>query len=652
MPAPTRDLIVNLVGKTNKLMSPFESASAQMAGIGRKLTKTLTPAAAAIGAGMALAGREFNKGVDALRVGTGAIGPELDTLTNQMKSLASNSSIARLGVGRVGEILADVSTTTGATGKDLENLTTKFAQLERMGIGADIQNIARVFGDWGIATENQAATMEKLFLAAQNSGASIDTLASNVVEYGAAMRNLGFAFEETLALFASFEKNGVNLATVMSGLKAGIGKLAKAGEDVPATFRRIVKEIENTESASKATGLAIELFGQRAGPDLADAIQNGQFAVEDMITAIESGSDSINAAAEDTARLADQIAALKNRVVGFLGPFGEMGAVVAAVLVAIGPLLLGLAHLPKALLTVRAAALAMNTALLANPFAWIAIAIITIATLIFFHRDKVLRALTAAWDAVKLAADKTWEAIKLAAEKTWEAIKLAFTKTIDFFVKFPRRVWDALIDLDVMVFGWLKVKIKEVKEWFNDELDELVGFFTELPGKIWNGIKAVNAMVFEWMKDLITGVKDWFVEHFDELIALFTDFPDNILTALGDLSKTLFGVGKDLIMGLWDGIKSMFGWLGDKLGGFFSGVLPGWAKKALGISTEKSIGEILSEARGGGLDQPREPRGPRPGMAAMAGAAPQTFVTQVMLDGRQIAETQARWDRRTGGVIR
>ncbi len=372
MAAPARDLIVNLVGRTNQLMGPLQGASAKMTQIGSTLSKTLTPAAAALGVGMAMAGREFNGGVDALRVGTGATGAELKKMTAQMKSVSTNSSLARIGLGRVGEIMADVSTRTGQTGEGLENLTTRFAQLERMNIAADVGNVARVFGDWSIATEDQAEVMDQLFIAAQESGASIDELSTKIVEFGAPLRNLGFGFEEATALLAAFEKNGVNTETVMAGLKIGIGTLAKAGEPVPETFRRIVTEIENTEDASEATRLAIQLFGSRAGPDLADAIGNGQFAIEEMITALATGEDTIDAAAEATTRWTDKLAGLKNRVVGTLGPFGEMGALLSGAVASIGPLLLGLGLLGPALLKVKAAVVGMSLSMAAVP--WVALA--------------------------------------------------------------------------------------------------------------------------------------------------------------------------------------------------------------------------------------------------------------------------------------
>lgn len=366
MAAPTRDLIVNLIGKTSKLITPLQGASAQMSKIGSTLSRTLTPAAAALGVGMALAAREFNGGVDALRVGTGETGKELSKLTGQMKSVSADATLASIGMERVGSIMADVATRTGATGSGLEDLTTKFGQLERMGIPASVGAVTRVFGDWSIATEDQSAVMDTLFVASQNSGVSIDALSEKVVQFGAPLRNLGFGFEEATALLASFEKNGVNTETVMAGLRQGIGKLAKTGEEIPATFRRVITEIENAETASEATRLSMELFGQDAGPDLADAIQNGQFAVDDMAAAIADSSDTIEAAAESTTRLSDKFAALKNKVIGIVGPFGEVGSVVAGVVAGIGPLLFGLGSMIPAFDAVKTAIMGMSATMAAS----------------------------------------------------------------------------------------------------------------------------------------------------------------------------------------------------------------------------------------------------------------------------------------------
>lgn len=59
-----------------------------------------------------------------------------------------------------------------------------------------------------------------------------------------------------------------------------------------------------------------------------------------------------------------------------------------------------------------------------------------------------------------------------------------------------------------------------------------------------------------------------------------------------DAIKAIFGgafdIGKNLVEGIWNGMKSVGGWLKDKVGGFFGGIIGG-AKKVLGIHSPSTV---------------------------------------------------------------
>jgi phage-related minor tail protein len=265
-------------------------------------------------------GSNFDEQFDKIRVGTGATGDALlglqGSFNNVLKSVPTSFEDA-------GSAIADLNTRLGLTGKPLEDLAGQFINLSRItktDVAANVDNLTRTFGDWGVSTEDQADTLDKLYRASQSSGIGIDELSQSLVTAGAPLRNLGFNIDESAALLAVFNKTGVNTDTVMAGLKAGVGKLAKAGEDVPATFSRIVDEITAMGPGTEATGLAIELFGQRAGPDMADAIAGGKFAIDDMLDAIQNGEDTINGAAADTASFSEKWLLFKNKVLVGLQP--------------------------------------------------------------------------------------------------------------------------------------------------------------------------------------------------------------------------------------------------------------------------------------------------------------------------------------------
>lgn len=268
-------------------------------------------------------GGRFDDINDNIRVTTGATGAALDGLTDSFKKVATNFAAPLEDAGLA---VADLNQRLQLTGKPLEDLSGQFLDLSRItetDLTTNIDKATRVFGDWNVSVDDMNGTLDELFRATQASGISFDDLTTSLVQFGAPLRNIGFSLQESEALLALFNKTGVNTDTVIAGLKAGVGKLAKAGEDVPATFQRIVKQITDLGPGTESTRLAIELFGQRAGPDLADAITGGKFALDDMLATITGGTDTISQAADDTADWAEQWQMIKNKVFIALEPLAS-----------------------------------------------------------------------------------------------------------------------------------------------------------------------------------------------------------------------------------------------------------------------------------------------------------------------------------------
>ena len=306
---------VPIVTEFNK--SGLSDADRALRSFGVQSTKELKKAAAGFGL-LAVAGAkafsEIDKGYDAIVANTGATGDALKGLKADADAVARTvpNSFEQVGVA-----VAEVNTRLGLTGPAAQVMAKKFLDLARVA-KVDVKDAValttRTFKDWGIAAEDQSAMMDQLFAATQQTGIGIERLNTLVVQFGAPMRQLGFSFEEAAALLSSFESEGVNTEAVMSGMKIGLGKLAAAGEDPAEAFGRIVEEIKNFESAGEAGQLAAEVFGTRAGPDMAAAIREGRFEIDDMVAALGDVDGALSTAAEETLSANDRFAMLKNQL--------------------------------------------------------------------------------------------------------------------------------------------------------------------------------------------------------------------------------------------------------------------------------------------------------------------------------------------------
>ncbi|CAN5530103.1 hypothetical protein BH10ACT1_BH10ACT1_33370 [soil metagenome] len=300
--------------------SKFSGGIQSLARGGALAFGALTAGAVGVGVGLYKVGEAFDDAYDTIRVGTGKTGDALEGLKSDFKAVAT---AVPTSFDDASTAITDLNKRLGLTGKPLQDISAQFLELSRItdtDLATNVDSLTRVFGDWQIGTDQMPASLDKVYRASQASGIGIDDLSQSVVQFGAPLRNLGFDFDSSLALLAQFNKTGVNTSTVFAGMKAGVGKLAKAGEPVPETFKRVVDEITKLGPGSAATAKAIELFGQRAGPDLADAIAGGKFELDGMLGAITGGSDTIMQAGKDTMDFGEKFQILKNKVLVKLEP--------------------------------------------------------------------------------------------------------------------------------------------------------------------------------------------------------------------------------------------------------------------------------------------------------------------------------------------
>lgn len=244
--------------------------------------------------------KEFDEGYDNVIKATGATGKVADDLEKSYKTV-TKSVVGDFG--DLGSALGEVNTRFGFTGKELEKSTVEFQKFATI-TGTDatqaVQLVSRAMGDAGIESNQYSEVLDQLAVAAQASGISVDKLTENITKYGAPMRALGFDTKESIALFSQWEKAGVNTEIAFSGMKKAISNWGKANKDPKEEFKKTLKEIERTPDIATATSKAIEVFGAKAGPDLADAIKGGRFAYEDFLKLIEGSGGAVNSTYNQT----------------------------------------------------------------------------------------------------------------------------------------------------------------------------------------------------------------------------------------------------------------------------------------------------------------------------------------------------------------
>lgn len=307
-----------------KRIQSLDALGDRMAGLGRIIGTTFAGGIVAASGALLKMGADLDAASDKIRLTLGDVGSQAQGLQQSFERVAATVPNS---LEDTAQALATVAQRTGLAGRPLEELTRQLLDLARI-TGQDLNTVlrlsARTFGDWGIAVRDQGAALDLLYRVQTRTGTSISKLQEQLVYFGAPLRQMGFSFVQAATLIGKFEKEGVNAELVLSSLRIALTRLAKAGvTDAGQAFRQIVDGIKSAGSAAKANALALKAFGARAGPDMAAAIREGRFAIDDLVRSVTRSSDGIRRAAKETDDYKETFARLRNQVTLALKPLAQ-----------------------------------------------------------------------------------------------------------------------------------------------------------------------------------------------------------------------------------------------------------------------------------------------------------------------------------------
>lgn len=627
----------------SQMASPATAAGASAGTVfGRGFGGVLGPAliaggaVVAVGGVLAAVGSSFDEAFDNIRTKTGATGEALEGLKDTFRGVVAD---VPNDFNEVSDAVAELHQRLDITGKPLEELSEQVLHLSNL-TGEDLNGViddsTRLFGDWGVATEDQSETLDKLFRASQASGTSVSELAQQVVQFGSPLRQLGFSLDESLALFANFEQAGVNTSTAMSGMRQAVAKFAARGLEPMEGFAWVMGEVEK---GTFSLDEAMSVFGARAGADMFAALQEGKFDLEDLIETIQNGSDSIQGAADDTYDWREALDQLKNRGMLLLEPvavrvfdglsnladsaldlsttFGEQG--LTGVMTQLkdgftdleGPMqgvLIGLGAISTAFVALRVAAIAAWAAAFA-PFIIAATPVIlmlgALGLAIYLLREplrwlwenvitQIIPALQSFGRMLNRGRDQMVDMVGGAMRAFGRAWDWMATRS-----RGARQVIGAAISAVIGAVGRLGGSVTRGRQIIGTAISGIIGWFRDLPGRASNALGRLPAILTTAGRVAMRGMRNGLEGVWGNTRDWLTSIPGAAARAVGNLGSILYDVGRSVIQGLWDGMQSVWddvtGWLsGLNPANFFNDINPakGHAEKNL-VPVGKSVFEGL-----------------------------------------------------------
>lgn len=558
--------------------------------------------------------QDFDNGVDTILKLTGATGENAkaleDSFANVSKRILADSTA-------IGKAMGEISTRFGYTGEQLEDTTVaflKFADVTGMDAATAVADVQKALTAAGKDMNDYQDLLDALTVASQKSGVSVQKVADGLTKYGAQTRSLGLDTEQVIALFAQFESAGVNTETALAGLTKAAGKWQAAGKNAAGMLTTTIREIKNAKSDFEASSIAAEAFGNKAGPELVDAIRSGRFEFAEMAEAVKAAGGAVEATFEETQDAPDKLklaikgfktdlAQTTNELLTEYGPdiekaIDKIGKAlnndiipaikdaikwikdnrhmilatlsgIAAGLVALNvvKMITGLVNAFKAFKAAQEGATVaqwlLNAAMNANPIGIIIAAITALVTafVVLWNKSEAFREFwIGLWEVIQKDAEAVIEFLTGLFTEAWEVIKDA---------------WDAAVGFFKDIWSGIKNAFNAVKDFFGD----LFGDAWDRVKDNWEGVTEFFEGIWEGIKNAFSGVKDFF--------------------------KNVFEGARDAIKTIWEGlteiVKAPINLLIDGLNTFIGGLnkiqIPDWVPGVGGYGL--NIPKIPRLARGG-----------------------------------------------------
>lgn len=306
-----------MVGLGNKT-SAF---GAKMEATGKKLT-SLTVPIAALGAACVKSFADVEEGANAVKTATGLTGEAASDMVSAYKTAAGNVTGS---FADVGSATGELNTRLGLTGDALEAATEetmKFAKVNNVDATKAVQSVSSLMNNAGIDASKYGEVLDKLTVAAQQSGISVDTLAESANANAASFEEMGLGTDEAIAMLATFEKTGADTTTILSSMKKGVANWTAEGKDATEEFAKFVSGVQDGSVTAQD---AIEIFGSKGGVAMYDAAQKGQLDFQEMFDAISSGSEgALDDVYQDTLTVKDKFDILLKKAEIAASDFGEV----------------------------------------------------------------------------------------------------------------------------------------------------------------------------------------------------------------------------------------------------------------------------------------------------------------------------------------
>lgn len=543
--------------KAKELGDKLEAVGGKMKTVGENMTKYVSGPIAAFAGLSVKAWKDVDDAMDEMVKMTGKTGKELEGLQDIAKDLATTLPVSLEDSAKA---VAEVNTRFDLSGDKAQEVAAqylKFAQITGTDVVDAVDSTQHALAAWGLSADQAGNMMDVLLQVSQDTGASVETLAAGIGDNKTVFDEMGLSVYTAAGFLGQLDKNGVDSSAAMAGLKKALQNAAKEGKPLDQALKELSDTLASGDTDTEAYAEAMELFGNKAGPQLADALKEGRISFENFERTAGKSMGSVEDTFNDMLDPADKFTTTMNqlKITG-----AEVGG---TLLEALAPALTQIAEVIKSIAEWWSGLSPemQNTILIVGgivaaigPVASIVGNIITVVGALI----PVIGAATAAIGAMDIALGPILLIVGAIAAaiagvilviKNWGAITEWFSG-----------VWEK-------VTGWVKQAAEDVGNWVSDKWDKVTSWTSEA----WENVKSWTSEAWETVKttvkDAVDNVKEKVHEKWEQVKSNTKEAWENIKQKVDENGGGIKGIIGTVTEEMKNNWSDALAWINEKTGG-------------------------------------------------------------------------------------
>lgn len=497
-------------------------------GIGQTLKVGVAAGAAAAGAAIGAMvktgidnARDLDKQMSLFAAHTGASADEIDKVRQTVKELYKVNEDSYEDIAATAEALHNAM---GMNADEIAKYAQNYMDYAKVTGQANADAVGAIddLGDaWNLSADEQVSVMDKILVMQQKYGAGVTDTQNALTRMAPAAKAAGYSMDEAASYLAMFAAAGVDANTASTAFSKALQTVKN-----PTELKKLIKDIEDCKDPFERAKLASELFGAKAGPQMAQALGEGGVSLEDFIAEMENAAGAVSSASSAYDDNFDTRMALLGK------RFGGMATEIGEKLLPIAERLLTWveAHMPEI------------ESVISSVFDAIGVAI-------SWFSDNIMPSLTAAFDAVWSAVQAVWPVI----QEIISGVIQYVTGIIEYF---------SLLLKGDFAGAWQKYK--------------------EIITGIWESIKKIVSAAWDFLKGIFGGSASAIANGLSSAWEGMKTAASNAWSSIKTAASSAWEGIKSAVSGAWDNVKSN---TASGLSTLGSNLVTGWANMKTGAST-------------------------------------------------------------------